>query len=138
MSATLMYNGSLPKNDMKPSRNGYSWKNPEAGAVSDGKETTKLYGVMSNEEYQSLMSNGMFTPYDMAMEDKWFATTQADAEEWAKYFYPDGNYRMVEIEVNTDSLSYMYYNSYLDGIGPAYCSPIDILNKAIQIIKGIK
>ena len=106
--------------------------------VEGGSDTTKLYRVMSDAEYESLMSNGQFTPYDMAMEEKWFATSMEDAEEWASHFYPDGNYRMVEIEVNTGSLSNMYYNGYLDGIGPAYCSPLDVINEAIQSIKGVK
>jgi len=45
---------------------------------------------------------------------------------------------MVEIEVNTSSLSDMYYNPYLDGIGPAYCAPIDLINDAIQFIKELR
>lgn len=70
------------------------------------------------------------------MEEKWFATSMEDAEAWASHFYPDGNYRMVEIEVNTSSLSDMYYNEYLDGIRPAYCSPLGVINEAIHSLKG--
>lgn len=34
-----------------------------------------------------------------------------------KIFYPDGDYRMVEVTVNTKSLEEMYNNQHLDNIG---------------------
>lgn len=45
---------------------------------------------------------------------------------------------MVEIEVKTDSLNQMYYNRYLDNIGPAYCASLDLLEEVIQSIKGVR
>lgn len=53
-----------------------------------------------------------------------------------KYFYPEGDYRMVEVTVNTNCLQEMYYNQHLDNIGPAYCSSLEVLEKAIKSVKG--
>lgn len=49
-------------------------------------------------------------------------------------FYPDGQYRMIEITIPTDSLKEMYQVNNLDGVGPAYCGGIDFLN---IIMKGL-
>ena len=43
------------------------------------------------------------------MEEKWFATSAEDATEWGRKLYSDGNYRMIEIEVPTESLEQMFY-----------------------------
>ncbi len=69
------------------------------------------------------------------MAEKWFATSPEGAAKWGKAFYPDGNYRMIEIEVPTDVLKKMYYVENLDGYGPAYSGGIDFLN---LIMKGLK
>lgn len=106
--------------------------------VNGGSNTTKLYRVMSEAEYQSVITNGKFVPYDMAMEEKWFATSADDAAKWANSFYPDGNYRMIEVHVDTNSLSQMYFSPKLDNIGPAYCSSLEVLENAIQTIKVVK
>jgi hypothetical protein len=104
-----------------------------------GKKQTKLYRVMSQNEYDSIMSiGGKFTPYDYAMEEKWFATTPQDAAQWGSKFYPDGNYRMIEIEMPSSTLNQMYYNNHLDGIGPAYSGGINLLNSFMKGIRVIK
>lgn len=82
------------------------------------------------------MSNGKFVPYDWAMEEKWFATSRMDAEQWANLFYPNGNYKMIEVYI--DSLSKMYYSQHLDNIGPAYCASLEVLEKAIQSLRGVE
>ncbi len=99
---------------------------------------TKLYRVMSQDEYDSIMANNKFVQYDNAMYDKWFATSKENAEKWGSIFYPDGNYRMVQIEVSNSSLSQMHYNQHLDNIGPAYCASIDLLEEAVKSIVGVK
>ena len=35
---------------------------------------------MSQAEYDSVIQNQKFVPYDLAIEDKWFATTQENAK----------------------------------------------------------
>ena len=104
--------------------------------AAKGAGETKLYRVMSDAEHQSIINNGgKFSKYDRAMEEKWFATSPEDAAKWAEKFYPDGRYKMIEIEVPTDSLNQMYQVGKLDGIGPAYSGGIDFLN---SIMKGLK
>ena len=105
---------------------------------ASGTETTKLYRVMSEAEYDSVMTNKKFISYERAMEEKWFATTQTDAMSWGEIFYPDQNYKMLEIEVDTSGLDKMYYSSKLDNIGPAYCSSLEVLENVIKSIKGVK
>ena len=107
-------------------------------AYQSGSDTTKLYRVMSEAEYDSVMTHKKFVPSERAMEEKWFATTQEDATKWADIFYPDGNYRMLEIEVETDALSQMYYNNHLDNIGPAYCSSLELLENTMKSYKGVR
>lgn len=52
------------------------------GGLAAGTGETKLYRVMSDAEYQSIIkNNGKFGRYDNAMEEKWFATTPADASK---------------------------------------------------------
>ena len=101
-------------------------------------DVIKLYRVMSEAEYDSVMSNKKFLPYSKAMEEKWFATTKSDASKWGNIFYPDGKYKMVEVDIDKSYLSKMYKSQCLDGIGPAYCSSLKVLEDAIISIKGLK
>lgn len=71
------------------------------------------------------------------MESKWFATTIENATKWANFFYPNGNYHMLEVEVETSCLEEMYYVEKLDNIGPAYCSPLELLSIAIRKITEV-
>lgn len=108
-----------------------------AGQSVANTNATKLYRVMSEGEYNSLVKNGQFTQYDKAMESKWFATNTKDAAEWGKKFYPNGNYKMVEIEVPKDSLSQMYHVDKLDSIGSAYNAERDFINSVIKSIREV-
>ena len=107
----------------------------DAGSKGD---TVTLYRVMSSQEFDSLMENQEFLPYDMAMEEKWLTTTPENAVKWAELFYPDGNYKLVELEVDSQGLDNMFYSENLDNIGSAYCSPIDVLNEYLKSIKEVK
>ncbi len=93
---------------------------------------------MSQAECDSVIQNQKFVEYDYAMEDKWFATTKDNAIRWGNTFYPDGNYAILEVEVDTNSLSNMYYRDFLDNIGPAYCASLDVLGNSICSIKRVK
>jgi hypothetical protein len=112
------------------------------GGTNNGAgSSTKLYRVMDQSEYETMINNGgkfAQPPAGPFMEEKWFATTQQDAAQWGSRFYPDSSYRMIEIELPSNSLNQMYYNSNLDGIGPAYSGKIDWLNSFIKGVKTIK
>lgn len=109
-----------------------------ANALNGGKgETTNLYRVMSDKEYNSLMKNGKFTQYDNAMETKWFATNTEDANAWGKLFYPDSNYKMVEVTVPTRSLEDMYFVNKLDNIGPAFNAEREFINSVMEAFKEV-
>lgn len=90
---------------------------------------------MSQAEYDSVYQNQGFVPYDQAMEEKWFATTQSDAMKWGNIFYPDGDYKILEVEVYNNALADMFYSPHLDNIGPAYCFSLDVLKNAIKQIR---
>ena len=102
------------------------------------KSNIKLYRVMSQDEFSTLVEKQQFLPYDMAMEDKWLATSPENARKWAEWFYPDHNYKLVELEIDADGLNKMFYSPNLDNIGPAYCSPIDVLNQFLKSMREVK
>ncbi len=96
--------------------------------------TTRLYRVVSIEEYDSIISSGKFSVGGNSLEEKWFATTGSNAMQWGSHFYPDGQCRIVYVDVPSEALTKMYYNSSLDGIGAGYCSNLDLINNsAIKI-----
>ena len=93
---------------------------------------------MSGGEYNSLMKNGNFQPYDKAMEGKWFATNPENAAKWGETFYPNGDFKMVEVTVPKSSLEGMYYGgNKLDGIGSVYYAERDYINQVLMSIRGI-
>ena len=100
--------------------------------------TTNLYRAMSPAEANDVLTNNKFLPYDYAMEEKWFATNVDDAGRWGDIFYPDGNYNILQVNVNTNSLDSMYHVVRLDGIGEAYCSSLDVLSSSVNFIKKVK
>ena len=65
------------------------------------------------------------------------ATSLENAKKWGEAFYPDGAYKLIEIEVDKISLTRMYFHEKLDNIGPAYCAPLELLNKAVHYIKEV-
>jgi len=115
--------------------------NPQGNSnTNGGTGNTKLYRAMSEAEYNSMMSNGgKFTqPPGGAMEAKWFATTSQDAAQWGSKFYPNGNYKIIEIELPSNALSKMYYNPYLDGVGPAYSGDFNLMNTLMDGVATIR
>jgi len=85
-----------------------------------------------------MKNGGKFTSYNYAMEQKWFATTSADATARGKLFYPNGGYKIIQVNMPTSSLSKMYFTQKLDGIGSAYCGEIDFLNSTMNGVKLFK
>ena len=92
----------------------------------------KLYRAMSNEEYGSLTKHKKFILKEGKMAEKFMATNYDDALSWGTKFYPDGNFRIVEIRVPTKSLYLMKYYSFLDDIGTAYSAYYKYLNSVMK------
>lgn len=96
-------------------------------------DDTSLYRAVSDAEYNSLVENGgKFKAYDYAMEEKWFATSVEDSIKWGNLFYPNMDYRILEIVIPTNYLKQVYYVEKLDGIGPAYCCGVEFLNSYMK------
>ena len=92
-----------------------------------------LFRALCEAEYMSVCNNGnVFVPYEYAMDKKWFATCRDHAVKWGEWFYPDGNYKVVEIVVLRESLKFMFYLKSLDNIGPAYAADTILLNKIVR------
>ena len=109
------------------------------GAISGGirsgityARTTPLLRSVSANELESIKSMKAFSS-NGSMESKWFATNKANVAEWAKYF-GQSDYVGIRIPKNVLSNQGVYFNALLDGIGPAYCIDIDLLN---TIIRGL-
>ncbi|OMH22136.1 cell wall associated protein [Clostridium pasteurianum] len=97
--------------------------------------TTKLYRAMDYVEYNRFTkSGGKFSNYaperPNVMDTKWFATNSINAEKWGKALNPNG-YKIIQITIPTKALNGMYYNPYLDGIGPAYNGTVPYMNAII-------
>lgn len=103
------------------------------GAIGVTGNNIFLYRAMSSDEYHAIVNNGgRFPEYSLAMEEKWFATTPQDAKKWGDLFYPDNNYVIMEMKLPSNGLEQMYYSPHLDGIGPAYCGSIEVLNSILE------
>jgi hypothetical protein len=104
-------------------------------SVQDGEET-QLFRAMCDDEYISIVNNGnTFVPYDGALEKKWFAIRHDHAKKWAKWFYPNGIYKVVEITILKEALKYMFYVKMLDNIGPAYSADAALLNMIVRRLR---
>ncbi|MDR2879377.1 MAG: hypothetical protein LBV03_05645, partial [Fusobacteriales bacterium] len=102
----------------------------------DVQENVKLYRVMSEAEYNDLMSTGKFSVGRGSMETKWMATNRNDAQKWMDIMDFGNNPKVIEITVPKSALDNFYYpGSNLDNIGPAFSSEIDYLNKVMKSVK---
>jgi len=99
-------------------------------------KTTELLRIMSTEEWDCLLKNNfVFTEYEFAMEQKWFAVTYEHVMKWGEIFYPKGNGNIIAMTVPVKALEYMFYIKFLDGIGPAYSADITMLNIISKEVK---
>jgi len=97
---------------------------------------TKLYRAVSNDEYNSIVSNlYKFSYFPNAMEMKWFATSIKHVKIWGDLLYKNGSYKIIVINVPKESLKHMYYVKFLDGIGPAYAADVESLNKFVKKVR---
>ena len=115
---------------------GFMWGSI-TGAITGGirsginyARTTPLFRTVNAKELSSIKTTRTFSS-NGTMESKWFATNKLNVFKWGKEF---GQTDYVGVRVLKSSLKNAYFNSFLDGIGAAYCLDIDLLN---TIIRGI-
>ncbi len=107
--------------------------------IRDSNGNVKLYRAVSEAEYEAIKASGEFDTIPGAMSDKWFATTVEDACTWGEKMDFGGSYRIIEITVPESLLDDLYYGgANLDGIGPAFCAPLELINKFKETIDFIQ
>lgn len=87
---------------------------------------TRVYRVMCEDEYRELFETGEFREGSNSLEGKWFADSLDGALEHARVLYPDGDYRVVEVDVS-DFAPSLFKHANLDGHGPARYLHVDDL-----------
>ena len=95
-------------------------------------KTTPLLRSVSADELASVKSTKAFSS-NGTMESKWFATNKTDVSAWAQWF-KQNDYIGIRVPKSVLTNPGVYFKPFLDGIGPAYCIDIDLLN---TIIKGL-
>ena len=112
--------------------NNFNDHGPVSGSGgAGGGGTVTVYRAMSVSEYESTVSSSQFSAGPNSYESgKYFATTYDHATQWGNKLYPNGDYRILEVQFNSyilKSADTMYWSS-LDGIGPAYFFSISSAN----------
>ncbi len=107
--------------------------------IRDSNGNVKLYRTISESEYEAIKINHKFDTIPGAMSDKWFSTKIEDARIWGEKMDFGKGYKIIEITVPESLIDDLYYGgSNLDGIGPAFCAPLDIINEFSNTIKLIE
>ena len=107
--------------------------------IRDSNGNVKLYRTISESEYEAIKINDKFDTIPGAMSDKWFSTKIEDARIWGEKMDFGKGYKIIEITVPESLIDDLYYGgSNLDGIGPAFCAPLDIINEFSNTIKLIE
>lgn len=89
---------------------------------------TRVYRAVSEAEYQQVLRTGKFEGLPGGAEGKWFADSAEGAMAHGRGLYPDGKFRLIEVDV-PDNAPSLYQWANLDGHGPArYLSLEDLLN----------
>jgi len=105
-----------------------------------GRDRQSWFDTLESE-YNRLMKYGKFSNNALdkpwVMDTKWFATNQTNADKWGKKLNPNG-YKIVEVTVPRKALSGMYYNGYLDSIGPAYNATVPYINSVMIGLRTVK
>src|ERR1700722_12250969 len=89
---------------------------PPTGPIPDG--YTRVYRAVSEAEYQDILATGLLRQGPNSLEGKWFADSLEDAKAHGKGLMPDGNFRLVEVDV-PDNAPSLHLDPDLDGRGPA-------------------
>ena len=107
--------------------------------ISDGCGNIKLYRTISEVEYGEIMVNKKFSTIPGAMLDKWFSTKIEDAHAWGRKMDFGKNYKIIEITLPEPLVDKLFYGGpNLDGIGPAYCASLEVINEYSSTIKLIE
>lgn len=104
-----------------------------------GKEstnTTKIYRVVNDTEFQLIKDKGQFEELPQYMSSKWFFANDIEyAKKWSQAYYPDGKYKIIQIYAPNELLKGVYYTEKIDLIGPAYCFELHEINNVLNSIK---
>ena len=96
--------------------------------------TVTLYRAVSPAEYASATSTQQFSAGENSyMDQKYFATTYADAQKWGDSMYKGSEYSIITATFNENllnDLNIMHWDK-LDAIGEAFLIPISALNKFV-------
>ena len=96
--------------------------------------TVTLYRAVSPEEYASATSSQQFsTGPNSYLDQKYFATTYANAQKWGDSMYKGSEYSIITATFNKNLLNdpdIMHWDK-LDSIGEALLIPISALNKFV-------
>lgn len=79
---------------------------------------TRCYRAISNAEYHDILASSVLRPGFNTLEGNWFADTLLGAIAHGNALYPDGDFRVIEVDIPNDVPS-LSTRTNLDGFGPA-------------------
>jgi hypothetical protein len=79
---------------------------------------TRVFRAVGEDEYQDIVSTGRLREGPNSLEGKWFADSLDGAIAHGRALFPDGRFRLVEVDVPNDAPS-LFRQPNLDGRGPA-------------------
>ena len=79
---------------------------------------TRVYRAVSEAEYQNILGTGKLHQGLNSLEGKWFADSLEGANGHGKALFPDGKFRLIEVDIPDNSPS-LFRLPNLDGRGPA-------------------
>jgi hypothetical protein len=105
--------------------------------ISPNSGTVSLFRNVTGPEFDEIASTGKFLFGHGSLEDKWFATSGADAEQWGKVLNR-GQGLTVTTDIPTELAARLSYREKLDGIGPAYAVARELLPLFNEMHNGIR
>ncbi|MEI8366946.1 MAG: hypothetical protein WCJ31_00820 [Planctomycetia bacterium] len=82
------------------------------------RQHTRVFRAVGEDEYHDIVSTGRLREGPNSLEGKWFADSLDGAIAHGKALFPDGRFRLVEVDVPDDAPS-LFRQPNLDGRGPA-------------------
>jgi len=141
LASVLLYRGTLPKNDMKPSKNGYSWKDPEAGSQAElGNKLDYQFGKAGGSQHNINRTTGL----KAEMDKLGFEDTTENRNFFTDYYNDvlnkTNNIVKTELESYTvDNVTYSYIATYKESFlmgkyGGAQITTVWDENRLLSII----